>query len=276
VCYFLRVAVDVHFLGEGALADERLADYRDLQDRRLGQDGGRFVAESELVVRKLLATGLRVCSLFLTAPRLATLETVLATEGLDFPVYVVPQSVMDQVAGFHVHRGCLAIAERPTAPRIPDDARLVVVLVDLVDVDNLGAMARNAAAFGANAILLSPRCADPFYRKAVRTSAGAVLSLPIVRARRWPDELLELREGRGFSLAGAVLGADAQPLASWRPPPRLALLFGAEGPGLDPATQALCDVRLTIPMAARHGADSLNVATSGAVFLYHVTQQTQS
>ncbi len=275
VCYFLPVAVDVHFLGEGALADERLADYRDVQDRRLGQDSGRFVAESEMVVRKLLGTSLRVCSLLVTAPRLAALEPVLATAGQDFPAYVVPQSVMDQVAGFHVHRGCLAIAERPAAARVPDDACLVVVLVDLVDVDNLGAMARNAAAFGADAIVLSPRCADPFYRKAVRTSAGAVLSLPVVRARRWPDELRELREGRGFVLAGAVLGAEAQPLASWRPPARLALLFGSEGPGLDPATQALCDVRLTIPMAARPGVDSLNVATAGAVFLFHVTQQTQ-
>jgi tRNA G18 (ribose-2'-O)-methylase SpoU len=273
VCYFLRVAVDVHFLTEAALADERLADYRDLQDRRLGQDSGRFVAESELVVRKLLATSLRVCSLLVTAPRLATLEPVLATAGQDFPVYVVPQTVMDHVAGFHVHRGCLAIAERPVAPRMPDDARLVVVLVDLVDVDNLGAMARNAAAFGADAILLSPRCADPFYRKAVRTSAGAVLSLPVVRAQGWPDDLLDLRRSRGFLLAGAVLGANAQPLAQFQPPPRLAVLFGSEGPGLDPATQAACDVRLTIPMAARHGVDSLNVATAGAVFLYHVTQQ---
>lgn len=265
--------VDVHFLTEAALADERLEDYRDLRDRRLGESSGRFVAESELVVRKLLGTGLRVCSLLLTAPRLATLEPALRASAERFPVYVVPQSVMDQVAGYHVHRGCLAVAERPCGPRIPEHARLVVVLVDLVDVDNLGAMARNAAAFGADALLLSPRCADPFYRKAVRTSAGAVLSLPIVRTQRWPDDLVALRQQRGFSLAGAVLGEDAHPLESFDPPERLALLFGAEGPGLDASTQAVCDTRLTIPMAARHGVDSLNVATAGAVFLYHCTRK---
>jgi tRNA G18 (ribose-2'-O)-methylase SpoU len=266
------VPIDVHFLAEAALDDPRLADYRDLKDRRLEHESGRFVAESELVVRKLLASRLRVGSVLVTAPRLASLEPALAASAGGFPVFTVPQAVMDQVAGFHVHRGCLAIAERPQLARLPEEARLVVVLVDLVDVDNLGAMARNAAAFGADAILLSPRCADPFYRKAVRTSAGAVLTLPILRATRWPDELLELRQRHGFSLAGAVLGDHAQPLAGFVPPARLALLFGAEGPGLAPATQQLCDTLLTIPMATSPAVDSLNVATAGAVFLYHCTQ----
>ena len=264
--------IDLHFLTEAALDDPRLADYRDLQDRRLGEASGRFVAESELVVRKLLATQLRVCSLMLTAPRLATLESALASATADFPVLVVPQSVMDHVAGYHVHRGCLAIAERPRAPVIPADARTVIVLVDLVDVDNLGAMARNAAAFGADALLLSPRSADPFYRKAVRTSAGAVLGLPIVRAAHWPDDVLALRERRGFTLVGAVLGEGAQPLADFAPPLRLAILFGSEGPGLDDQTKRLCDTLVTIPMASSPAVDSLNVATAGAVFLYHCTQ----
>ena len=265
--------IDLHFLTESALDDARLVDYRDLQDRRLGEDSGRFVAESELVVRKLLATELRVCSLLLTAPRLASLEPVLAAGNGDFPVFVVPQAVMDRIAGFHVHRGCLAIAERPQAPTIPADARTVLVLVDLVDVDNLGAMARNAAAFGADALVLSPRCADPFYRKAVRTSAGAVLSLPIVRVKRWPEELLALREQLGLALVGAVLDERANPLASFVPPARLAVLFGAEGPGLDAETQRICDTLVTIPMAKSPAVDSLNVATAGAVFLYHITQR---
>jgi tRNA G18 (ribose-2'-O)-methylase SpoU len=266
------VPIDVHFLPEAALDDARLADYRDLQDRRLSEESGLFVAESELVVRKLLATHLRVCSLLLTAPRLAALESALAAAHTDFPVYVIPQGVMDEVAGFHVHRGCLAIAERPRSPRIPEGARLVVVLVDLVDVDNLGAMARNAAAFGVDALLLSPRCADPFYRKAVRTSAGTVLSLPIVRAGRWPDDVLALRQRHGMTLIGAVLGGGARPLAEFAPPEHLAVLFGSEGPGLDQGTQSLCDALVTVPMAASHGVDSLNVATAGAVFLYHCTQ----
>ena len=259
-------------LTETALDDPRLADYRDLQDRRLGEASGRFVAESEMVVRKLLATGLKIHSLLLTAPRLATLESALATADGSVPVFLVPQTVMDQVAGFHVHRGCLAIADRPRSPAIPADARTVVVLVDLVDVDNLGGVARNAAAFGADAILLSPRCADPFYRKAVRTSAGAVLSIPIVRASRWPDDLIALRESSGFALVAAVLAADAVPLAMFAPPERIAILFGAEGPGLDVPTQRLCDTRLTIPMAKSPAVDSLNVANASAVVLYHLTQ----
>ena len=264
--------IDLHFLTEAALDDARLADYRDLRDRRLDHADDHFVAESELIVRKLLATPLHICSVMLTAPRLTTLEPLLLEDRRKFPVYVVPQPVMDKVAGFHVHRGCLAIAERPGGTRIPDSASLVVVLVDLVDVDNLGAMARNAAAFGADALLLSPRCADPFYRKAVRTSAGAVLSLPIVRARRWPDDLLELRAKHGFALAGAVLSDSALPLSQFAPPARLALLLGPEGPGLDQETQRLCDSLVTIPMSSAVTVDSLNVATAGAVLLYHCTQ----
>jgi tRNA G18 (ribose-2'-O)-methylase SpoU len=270
-----RVSLDLHFLTEAALDDPRLADYRDLRDRPLAESSGRFVAESERVVRKLLGTSVRMHSILLTAPRLAALEPALtehAEHTRSCPIFVVPQSVMDGIAGFHVHRGCLAIAERPVQPNIPPNARTVVVPVDLVDVDNLGAMTRNAAAFGADALLLSPRCADPFYRKAVRTSAGAVLSLPIARATRWPDDLLALREGLGFELVGAVVDNDALPLATFVPSTRTALLFGAEGPGLDRDCQSLCDKLVTIPMATSATVDSLNVATAAAVFLYHVTQ----
>jgi tRNA G18 (ribose-2'-O)-methylase SpoU len=270
-----RVSLDLHFLTEAALDDPRLADYRDLRDRPLAETSGRFVAESELVVRKLLGTPLRMHSILLTAPRLAALEPALtehAEHATSCPIFVVPQSVMDGVAGYHVHRGCLAIAERPIRPTIPPHAHTVVVPVDLVDVDNLGAMARNAAAFGADAMLLSPRCADPFYRKAVRTSAGAVLSLPIVRATRWPDDLIALRDESGFELVGAVVDEGAVPLASFVPTPRTAILVGSEGPGLDRDCQGLCNTLVTIPMATSATVDSLNVATAAAVFLYHVTQ----
>jgi len=266
------VPFQLHILAESALDDARLTDYRDLQDRRLGEASGRFIAESELVVRKLLTAGLQIESLLLTAPRLATLESALNAAIGDFPVFLVPQSVMDQIAGYHVHRGCLAIAHRPRFQVVPPDARLVVVLVDLVDVDNIGAIARNAAAFGADALLLSPRCADPFYRKAVRTSAGAVLSLPIVRANAWHEELVALKDLRGFSLVGAVLADDAVPLSTFAPPERVAVLFGSVGRGHDPATQRLCDHRVTIPMTKAPGVDSLNVATASAVFLYQMTQ----
>jgi tRNA G18 (ribose-2'-O)-methylase SpoU len=143
------------------------------------------------------------------------------------------------------------------------------VLEDLTDVDNLGALARHAAAFGADALMLSPRCADPFYRKAVRVSLGAVFSLPIVRASRWPDDLAALRSD-GLALIAAVVEPGATPLADFRPPHRFALVLGAEGPGLSAAARDACDHRVTIPMSP--GADSLNVATAGAIFLYALTR----
>jgi tRNA G18 (ribose-2'-O)-methylase SpoU len=245
--------------------DPRLDDYRQLKERRLNEEGGRFVAESEMVVRKLLASRLRVCSVLVTASRLHTLEAVLRD---DVPVLVAPQALLDQVAGFHVHRGCLAIGERPREAVIPAGARAVVVLEDLVDVDNLGAIARNAAALGADALLLSPRCADPFYRKAIRVSTGSVFFLPIVRATAWPADLLALRETVGLTLLAAVLDHNAVPIDALPPPARFALVLGAEGPGLSAETKTLCDVRVTIPMAT--GADSLNVATAGALLLHHL------
>jgi tRNA G18 (ribose-2'-O)-methylase SpoU len=245
-------------------ADPRLDPYRQLKERRLNEQGGLFIAESELVVRKLLASPLAVRSVLLTAPRLTALADVLRPE---VPVLVAPQPLLDQVAGFHVHRGCLAVGERPAAARIPPDARAVVVLEDLVDVDNLGAVARNAAALGADALFLSPRCADPFYRKAIRVSMGSVFFLPIVRAAAWPGDLLALR-ALGLPLLAAVLGPDAVSITSFAAPPRFALLLGSEGPGLSDETQRMCDARLTIPMAA--GADSLNVATAGAVLLHRL------
>lgn len=244
-------------------ADPRLDDYRDLKDRRLNEEGARFVAESEGVVRKLLASPLRVRSVLVTAPRLHTLEGALG----EVEVLVAPQELLDGVAGFPVHRGCLAIGERPAAAPLPEAARAVVVLEDLVDVDNLGAMARNAAALGADALLLSPRCADPFYRKAIRVSMGSVFHLPIVRAQQWPTDLRALKD-RGFTLVAAVVGDDATPVHELPPPARFALVLGAEGPGLAAGTRKLCDVRVTIPMAA--GADSLNVATAGAVLLHQL------
>jgi tRNA G18 (ribose-2'-O)-methylase SpoU len=251
--------------------DPRLADYRRLKERHLNAEGGRFVAESERVVRRLLASGLPVHSLLVTPPRLAALADALAgRDETRCPIYVAGQSVMDGVAGFHVHRGCLAIGERPAHPEVPAGAELIVAVEDLVDVDNLGAIVRNAAAFGAAALLLSPRCADPFYRKAIRVSLGSVFGLPIIRAARWPEELIALRGQRGFTAVAAVLGAGAIPLARLAPPRRTVLLLGAEGPGLSDAAMAAADHRVTIPMSP--GADSLNVATAAAIFLYHLTR----
>jgi tRNA G18 (ribose-2'-O)-methylase SpoU len=257
--------------------DPRLADYRALKERHLNAEGGRFVAESERVVRRLLASPLGVHSVLVTPPRLRAIEDALgdALEARrgdgDLPIYVASQSVLDEIAGFHVHRGCLAIGERPAARALPSGARGVVVLEDLVDVDNLGAIARNAAAFGADALVLSPRCADPFYRKAIRTSLGAVLDLPIVRFSDWPGDLENLRE-LGFSLIAAVVSPVATPLPRFSPPARWALLLGAEGPGLSPGAVLRCHHSVTIPMSTSLGVDSLNVATAAAVMLYALSR----
>lgn len=242
--------------------DPRLADYGRLKERHLNAEGGRFVAESERVVRRLVESPLTVCSVLLTPARLATLGDAL---GGPFPVFVAAQPVLDAIAGFHVHRGCLAIGERPSPAPLPRGARALVVLEDLTDVDNLGALARHAAAFGVDALVLSPRCADPFYRKAIRVSLGAVFTLPVMRAQAWPDDLAALRAD-GVEIVGAVVEPGATPLARFRAPARFALLLGAEGPGLSSSARASCDHVVTIPMSA--GADSLNVATAGAIFLY--------
>jgi tRNA G18 (ribose-2'-O)-methylase SpoU len=250
------------------VGDPRIAVYRDIKERALAADSGRFVAESERVVRRLIGSGLRVASVLLTPARLATLADAL---GGPFPVYLAAQEVLDRIAGFHVHRGCLAIGLRPSSPPWPlppPGPRAVVVLEDLTDVDNLGAIARHAAAFGVDALVLSPRCADPFYRKSIRVSLGAVLELPIVRLGRWPDDLATLRAA-GLTLIAAVLDPAARPLRTFTPPAKFALLLGAEGPGLSEAARAAADHQVTIPMSA--GADSLNVATAGAIFLYALT-----
>jgi tRNA G18 (ribose-2'-O)-methylase SpoU len=256
------LSADLHLVTSAD--DPRLAPYRDLKDRALRAADDTFIAESEPVVRKLLESPLTVSSVLLTAGHRARLEDVLPP-GL--PVYVAPQELLDAVAGFHVHRGCLALGRRPDVQVIPPASRTVVVLEDLVDVDNVGAAVRNAAAFNADAVILSPRSADPFYRKAIRVSMGSVFFVPILRCRQWPRDLRDVCQAQGLALVGAVLGHGAVPLAGFRWPERAAILFGAEGPGLSEEARAACDHLVTIPMA-RAKADSLNVATATGIFLH--------
>jgi tRNA G18 (ribose-2'-O)-methylase SpoU len=248
--------------------DPRLADYRHLKDRDLSAEGGRFIAESERVVRRLCESDLEVVSVVVTPTRLASMRDALA--DVTCPVFVAEPVVLNEIAGFNVHRGCLAVGRRPSATSVPESADIIVVLEDLVDADNLGASVRNAAAFGAHALVLSPRCADPFYRKAIRVAIGATFSLPIVRLSAWPADLLSLKRRFGFVVLGAVLDSDATPLAAIHRPAKVALVLGSEGPGVSAVARSACDRLITIPMAP--GADSLNVATAGAVALFHLQQ----
>lgn len=252
--------------------DSRLDDYRALKEQRLKEDSGKFVAESEGVVRRLLASSLEVRSLLVNETKWKALQqgSVALPPRPGVSVYLASQAVMDAVAGFHVHRGCLAIGVRPPVAQVPAHARLVLALEDLVDVENVGGIVRNAAAFGADALVLSPRTADPYFRKAVRVAMGNTFTLPIWRTSRWPQDLLALRAQRSARLVGAVVQPEgATPLPRFSTPGSVIVLLGAEGPGLSPQIRALCDELVTIPMV---GADSLNVATAAAVVLYHLRQ----
>jgi len=256
--------------------DPRLADYVDLRDvslrKSLEAEHGLFIAEGEKVVRRAVEAGHEVRS-FLMAPRwLAGLSDVLDAAG-EAPCYVVSEAVAESVTGFHVHRGALASLHRkplPSVDRVLAGARSVVVLEDIVDHTNVGAILRTAAALGIDAVLLSPRCADPLYRRAVKVGMGAVFSLPYARLDDWYGGLQSLRD-RGFTVVALTPAADAAPLERVLDPhtvDRVAVVLGSEGHGLTPRWLASADVRAQIPMAA--DVDSLNVAAAAAIACYLV------
>jgi tRNA G18 (ribose-2'-O)-methylase SpoU len=253
------------------IGDERVAEYRNLTDAELlrGQAGrsGSFIVEGAFAIRELLASRYPVRSLLLSEGKLEALHADLA--GVDAPVFVASRQTMAGIAGFDVHRGALASASRlPMAPMqsVVAGARLLAVLEDLNDLENLGALFRNAAAFGIDGVLLSPQCADPLYRRCVRVSVGQVLHVPWTRVASWPGALDTLRAG-GFEVVALTPDRSALPLSSLPAGgARRALLLGAEGSGLSPEALAGSDRRVRIPMAP--AVDSLNVATAAAVAFY--------
>ena len=251
--------------------DPRLADYRDLRDvelrKHLEAEHGLFLAEGEKVVRRAVEAGHRPRS-FLMAPRwLDGLADVLGST--EAPCYVVSEALAEEVTGFHVHRGALASLERrplPSLDEVLEGARSVLVLEEIVDHTNVGAIFRSGAALGFDAVLLSPRCADPLYRRSVKVAMGAVFALPWTRLPDWYDALPALSE-HGFTTVALTLADDAVPVESAvAGVDRLALALGSEGHGLSPRWEQTADRRATIPMAA--GIDSLNVAAASAVACY--------
>lgn len=251
--------------------DPRLADYRDLRDvelrKHLEAERGLFLAEGEKVVRRAAEAGYRARS-FLMAPRwLDGLADVLAASSA--PCYVVTEDLAEQITGFHVHRGALASLERrPLTPLadVLDGARTVLVLEDIVDHTNVGAILRSGAALGVDAALLAPRCADPLYRRAVKVAMGAVFSLPWTRLPDWYDALPDL-SARGFTTVALTLADDAVPLEqAVAGEEKVALVLGSEGHGLSERWETTADHRAVIPMRA--GIDSLNVAAAAAVACY--------
>lgn len=251
--------------------DPALADYRDLRDvqlrKHLETEAGLFIAEGEKVVRRAVEAGYAPRS-FLMAPRwLDGLADVL--ERSDAPCYVVSESLAEQVTGFHVHRGALAaLHRRALAPveSVLADARTVVVLEDVVDHTNVGAIFRSAAALGVDAVLVSPRCADPLYRRSVKVAMGAVFSVPWTRVDGWYDAVPAL-SAAGFTTVALTPAEDAvaiEEAVAGRE--RVALLVGTEGHGLSDRWLTTADVRAVIPMSS--GVDSLNVAAATAVACY--------
>lgn len=249
--------------------DPRLEPYRAVRERDLVGRQGLFVAEGRVVLEKaVLAMPDALESVLVAEPRLDGLAEVLAGLPAATPVYAASQAAMDEVVGFPIHRGVLAIGRRPvqTAEAViaalPARA-LVVGLVGIANHDNMGGVFRNAAAFGADAVLLDDTCCDPLYRKAIRVSVGGCLTVPFARAGN-ADRLVGLLEGAGFELAALSPRADTA-LEDLSPGPRAAVLFGAEGPGL-PAS-VLARVR-TAGIRMAGGFDSLNVATTSGIVLY--------
>jgi tRNA G18 (ribose-2'-O)-methylase SpoU len=252
-------------------ADPRLGDYRDLRDvqlrTRMETEHGLFLAEGEKVVRRAVEAGFAARS-FLMAPRwVEGLRTVL--DASDAPCYVVSEALAERVTGFHVHRGALGSFHRRALPPLEDvlsGARTVVVLEDVVDHTNVGAVLRSAAALGVDGVLLAPRCADPLYRRSIKVAMGAVFSLPWTRLPDWYDALPSLTAA-GFTTVALALTDDAVDVAeAVAGVERLALVMGGEGHGLSDRWLATADRHAVIPMSG--GIDSLNVAAASAVACY--------
>jgi tRNA G18 (ribose-2'-O)-methylase SpoU len=251
-------------------ADLRMDDFRDLMDSDVRPERrGVVIAEGVNVVERLARSSYPMRAVLGVPARIEALRPVL--EPLDVEVYVADKWLLSAVVGFRVTRGVLASATRPAQPDIAEllsGARRVAVLEALNDFENIGALFRNAAAFGIDAVLLDPRCADPLYRRSVRVSMGHVFGVPFAELPGpWPESLGLVRTA-GLSILAMTPAAEAVELRGLVPPERCAVLLGAEGPGLSPQALAAGDQLIRIPMA--NGVDSLNVATAAAVAFAHL------
>jgi tRNA G18 (ribose-2'-O)-methylase SpoU len=255
--------------------DPRVSDYTRLTDvhlRKVREPAeGMYIAESSRVLRRALAAGHRPRSFFLAEKWLEDLADVFS-EFPDVPVYIGSAALLEDITGFHLHRGAMAAMHRPAPVPLPEllaGARRVAVLEDIVDHTNVGAIFRSAAALGVDAVLVSPRCGDPLYRRSVRVSMGTVFQVPWARLESWPADLEVLR-GQGFTVAAMELTGDAVDLdeLAARNPDKLALVLGTEGAGMSAETLAAVDLAVRIPMRA--GVDSLNVAAASAVAFWEL------
>lgn len=251
------------------LEDDRLDGYRDLTDValrvRFEPQNGVYIAESASVIERAVAAGHEPYSILMEDKWLARMQPLIDAIP-DTPVYVADQALLEDITGFHVHRGALALMKRPPLPSVESvtaGARRLLILEDIVDHTNVGAIVRSAAGLGFDGFLVTPRCADPLYRRSVRVSMGTVFDLPWTRLDPWPGAVSTLQESE-FAVVGMTPDADhAIDLDAFDVPERVALVLGTEGDGLTTAAATACDYAVRIPM--RNGVDSLNVAAAAAV-----------
>ncbi|MGV8883899.1 MAG: TrmH family RNA methyltransferase [Rhodoglobus sp.] len=256
------------------LSDARLADYSHLTDVALKKaqstEHGLYLAESSIVLDRALRAGHKPRSVLALG---GTVDEAVALVGSNVPIFTGPGELLAELTGYVLHRGLIASMHRPPLPAVGDllrDARRIVVLENVVDPTNVGAIFRSVAAIGADAVLVTPRCSDPYYRRAIRVSMGTVLQVPWTRVGEWPEARAQL-VASGFHIAALALRDDSVTLREFAadPPERLALVLGAEGDGLTAEALAAADTIVRIPMA--HGIDSLNVAATAAVAMYALT-----
>lgn len=281
-------AAPLHLVKIESLDDPRVADYRNLQDAQLRhladpEAPGLFMAEGELVVRQLVRSRLRTRSVFITQPRLDSLWPDLQALPAGTPIFTADQDLMNGIVGFNIHRGVLAAGERPADPdlnQVLSSSATLLVLEDLANHDNVGGIFRATAALAGIAvlgsptpagasILLSPRCCDPLYRKAIRVSMGAALQVPFSRLTPWTAALANLRS-RGWTLVALTPDPAAIAIDHLPPISRPALMLGAEGPGLTESALASAEIRVRIPISP--AVDSLNVVTAAAIALHRLAR----
>jgi len=249
--------------------DPRLDVFRDLKSMREERFQSLFVVEGLTVTERLLQSSFEVEAV-VSEPRFVDRLAPRIPDSI--PIFVLSRERVEQLAGYHFHRGVLACGRRPVSPTLAPLLPLapagvtLAVCIGIQDPENLGGIIRSSAALGVGAVVLSPGCADPYSRRVARTSMGANFKVPVVQPEDLRGQLMELRDRHGIRLVGTVLDAGAVMLGEVDKPPRTALLFGSEGWGLDESWLTLCDQRVTIPM--QEGVDSLNASVAAGIFLY--------